>query len=112
MENQTAQGWALLLSAKSYKTILVLCQSSRPRNAEPPFSYDCPFHINPQPKVCNPHSLERHSEIVGNGSSHFQARFLGLRFAKDANKVVHAETCNPVRTCFCESRRNWDFQGR
>src|SRR6266849_11085872 len=51
MENLTARGWALLLSARSYKTILVLCPSSRLRNAEPPSSYDCLFHINPPPTV-------------------------------------------------------------
>src|SRR6266446_3848469 len=74
MESLTAQGWALLLSAKSYKTILVLCPSSRPRNTEPPFSYACPFQINPPPKVWNPHSLERHSGIVGEWFKPFSSK--------------------------------------
>src|SRR6266849_2173920 len=102
MENQTAQGWALLLSAKSYKTILVLCPSSRPRNAEPPSSYDCPLHINAPPRVWNTHSLERHSGSDGEWFRPFLSKILKFTFAKDANKVVHAESRNPVRTCFCE----------
>src|SRR6266436_1894617 len=76
MENLTARGWALLLSARSYKTILVLCPSSRLRNAEPPFSYDCLFHINPPPTVWNPYSLEHHSGIDGEWFKPFSSRIL------------------------------------
>src|SRR6266849_526076 len=112
MENLTARGWALLLSARSYKTILVLCPSSRLRNAEPPSSYDCLFHINPPPTVWNPFHLSTTLELMGNGSSHFRAEFFPLRSAKDANRVVRADACSPVRTCSCEPGRNWDFQGR
>src|SRR5580704_2237051 len=93
MENLTAQAWALQLSAKSYKTILVLCPSSRPRSAELPFLYDCPFHIKLPPKVCNPHSFERHSGIVAEW------------FLLFSSKIVRPRDLLRVRIRLCMRRR-------